>query len=229
MIPVPHSDWPILSAFLLANGFDEDQDWDRLAAFRDELYRANQSRNLTRVPPEDFEFRHVVDSLLVAPLLEGCRSVLDLGTGPGFPAWPLAWLLPDVAFAAVDSNSKMASFAKSVAIPNLTVVLGRAEELEWAENFDAVIGRAVAPISAQLEMSAAPCRIGGRVVPFRVPDERELIETFNAGRLGLELSAMIEIPLPGSDTHRLFPIYTKVRGTPPEFPRSWARMKARPL
>ncbi|MBV6457272.1 MAG: Ribosomal RNA small subunit methyltransferase G [Fimbriimonadaceae bacterium] len=178
---------------------------------------------------EDFEVRHVVDSLLVAPLLEGCASVLDIGAGPGFPAWPLAWLLPGVKVTAVESNSKMADFARSVALPNLTVVQERMESMDWVEEFDAVTGRAVAPFSIQLEISAAPCRIGGRVVPFRVPEERPFIETFNAGRIGLELSAMIEIPLPGSETNRLFPIYTKVRATPSEFPRPWARMKARPL
>jgi len=229
MFAVPHPDWPILSEFLQANGFGEELDWPQLGRFRNELYRVNEARNLTRVPEADFEVRHVVDSLLVAPLLEGCQTVFDIGSGPGFPAWPLAWLLPAVQITAVESNSKMAGFASAVALPNLAIVQQRVEDMEWVELFDAVTGRAVAPFSIQLEISAAPCRIGGKVIPFRVPDERSLIESFNAGRLGLELAAIIEIPLPGGEVNRLFPIYKKVRATPAEFPRPWARMKARPL
>lgn len=219
----------MLSSFLQDTGLGTEVDWQKLANYRDALYVANATRNLTRVPKEEFEVRHAVDSLLVGRLVQECESILDIGTGPGLPGWMLAWLWPRKRIVGVESNGKMAEFANQVPVGQFRIVQSRMEELDWVEEFDGVTGRAVAPLSAQLELSATACKIGGLVVPFRVPAERSSIESFNAGRLGLELLFVQEVPLPATAISRLFPVYKKVRPTPPEFPRPWARIKARPL
>src|SRR5688572_32665164 len=135
--------------------------------YEEALYDVNRHRNLTRVPREACWTRHFIDSLLCHDLFPQGSTVLDVGTGPGLPAWPLACARPDLKVTALDSSSKMIGFVESLPLPNLVSLLGRAEDLEPRESFDIVTGRAVAPVTVQLEISAHLCRIGGAVVPLR--------------------------------------------------------------
>lgn len=197
------------------------------AEFEERLYRANEVMNLTRIPREECWLRHFLDSLLIQGLIPSGAKVLDIGTGPGFPAWPLACGRPDLQITAVDSSGKMLGFLRENPLPNLRVVQARAEEWGNRDSFDFVTGRAVAPLSTQLELSAPPCRIGGHVVPMRTPNDDP--ESVSLERLGLRLRDVVYQELPGTDVTRVFPIYEKVRATSPGIPRRWAEMKARPL
>lgn len=191
--------------------------------FEQDLYEVNASVNLTRVPQAECWLRHFVDSLLVAEFLPSGAHVLDIGTGPGFPAWPLACARPDLAVTALDSNGKMLSFLERHPLPNLRIVQGRAEDTPPRESYDVVTGRAVAPIMAQLEISAAPCKIGGAVVPMRTPTD----EPFPTAPppFGLALEQVVRRPLPSSDIIRVFPVYRKVTPTSPRYPRRWADIR----
>ncbi|RYG69749.1 16S rRNA (guanine(527)-N(7))-methyltransferase RsmG, partial [bacterium] len=80
---------------------------DRFETFEADLYEANEVMNLTRVPREECWLRHFLDSLLIAPWLPGEGSLLDIGSGPGFPAWPLALARPELQVTALDSSGKM--------------------------------------------------------------------------------------------------------------------------
>ncbi len=201
----------------------------QVQAFEDyaaSLYRLNEVMNLTRVPREECEVRHFIDSLLVAEFLpSGCR-VLDVGTGPGLPAWPLACARPDLRVTAVDSSGKMLRVLEENPLPNLTAKLSRAEEMKEHERFDVVTGRAVAPLGVQLEVSAPWCKIGGAVIPFRTPSEKFGLD---ASMLGLELEDVFERSLPGTDVVRTFPVFRKVVKTPRTYPRTWAQIKKRPI
>jgi 16S rRNA (guanine527-N7)-methyltransferase len=207
-------------------------DSDQLALFdryEEGLYIANEVMNLTRVPRPDCRQRHFVDSLLFQDLIHDGASVLDIGTGPGFPAWPLACARPDLSVTALDSNGKMLGFLKTQPLPNLRVVNHRAEEWQEREGFDVVTGRAVAPLSAQLEISAGFCRIGGLVVPMRSPSDIVAIQEINLKPLGLSYSRLAIRTLPGSDVERVFPVYSKVKPTAQGYPRRWAELKKKPL
>jgi 16S rRNA (guanine527-N7)-methyltransferase len=206
-----------------------DEQLKQFQRFEDALYEANKVMNLTRVPQEECWRRHFLDSLLFHDLISPFATVLDLGTGPGFPAWPLACARPDLAITALDSNSKMLSFLQGIFLPNLSVVKARAEEWNERESFDFVTGRAVAPLSAQLEISAAFCKIGGRVVPMRAASDSEAIQAVNCRPLGLRSVRVEERPLPGTDVIRLFPIYEKFQSTQSGYPRRWAELKRKPL
>lgn len=197
------------------------------AAFEEALYARNALMNLTRVPREECFRRHFLDSLLLQDLLSYGAEVLDIGTGPGFPAWPLACARPDLRVLALDSSGKMLGFLREHPLPNLEVVQARAEEWGVRERFDVVTGRAVAPLPLQLELSAPAVRLGGAVVPMRTPAERP--DLGSGAILGLELEAVHERPLAGTDAVRLFPVYRKMRATPIKYPRAWADMKRRPL
>jgi 16S rRNA (guanine527-N7)-methyltransferase len=197
--------------------------------FEATLYRANETVNLTRVPQEDCWRRHFLDCLLFQDLIPEGANVLDIGTGPGFPAWPLACARPDVTVTGLDSNAKMLGFLETQPLGNLRVVNARAEEWRAPKKFDVVTGRAVAPLSAQLEISAAFCRIGGSVIPMRSPSDLESIPKINLKSLGLMLSRVVERTLEGSETPRVYPVFTKDKPTAPGYPRRWAELKRNPL
>lgn len=197
-------------------------------AFGEELYARNATTNLTRVPYEECAVRHFVDSLLVQEFVPQGSRVLDIGTGPGFPAWPLAVLREDVNVTALDSNGKMLGHLRAHPLPNLEIRLARAEEEVERESYDVVTGRAVAPMAVQLEISAAWCRVGGRVVPFRTPLDA-LPEEGCLGPLGLRLESLNERGLPAGKGARLFAVLTKFRATDRKFPRTWSAIKLRPL
>ncbi|HWD41488.1 MAG TPA: 16S rRNA (guanine(527)-N(7))-methyltransferase RsmG [Fimbriimonas sp.] len=197
------------------------------SAFEACLYEANEVMNLTRVPKEECWLRHFVDSLLFQDLIPQGAEVLDIGTGPGFPAWPLAVARPDLRVTALDSSGKMLGFLARFPLPNLTIAMVRAEEWGAREVFDFVTGRAVAPLTIQLELSAAPCKLGGFVVPMRTPADNLQVAT--VATLGLRLEEVHRRILPQSEIERVFPVYLKVGKTPSRFPRKWSEIRSKPL
>lgn len=210
-----------------------DSQIEAFDTFEERLYEANRTMNLTRVPREECALRHFVDSLLgwrAYGLDEAAppRTLLDIGTGPGFPAWPLACAFPSLEVTALDSSGKMLGFLRSNPLPNLRVEQERAESWGVRERFDVVTGRAVAPLAAQLELSAAPCKVGGKVVPMRTPGDAPEMERL-ASVLGLQLGPVEMVELPGTEVVRLFPVFTKVARTPRDYPRLWAEIRRKPL
>ena len=185
--------------------------------------------NLTRIPREEFEAKHVQDSLLVAEFIPQGARVLDLGTGAGFPAWPLACVRADLQLTALDSSRKAIGFLESVPLPNLELVNERAEAWDVREAFDVVTGRALAPLAIQLEVSAARCRLGGLVVPMRTPADEHAARIFPAALLGLELASIEQRTLGETGIVRCFPVFKKVAATPAKYPRAWAEIRRQPL
>ena len=202
---------------------------DSFEQFEEALYEANKVMNLTRVPREEAWSRHFIDSLLFHDLIPKGATVLDIGSGPGFPAWPLAAARPDILVTALDANGKTTAFLQSQALPNLQVVQDRAEDFPQRERYEIVTGRALAPLAMQLELSAAACKVGGLVLPLRSKSDLELAQSFDASRLGLALEKAEVRLLPGTDIERLFPVYRKLKPTPAKYPRRWSEIKNTPL
>ena len=99
---------------------------------------------------------HLLDSLVVRPLLRGSR-ILDIGTGAGFPGLPLAIVEPDKSFVLVDSNNKKVRFIEHVAglleLGNVAAVQARAENYAPGNRFDTVIARTVAALPRLMEIA----------------------------------------------------------------------------
>ena len=201
---------------------------DSFESFEEALYATNEHTNLTRVPRNECWLRHFVDSLAIAQWIPAGAAVQDIGTGPGFPAWPLACARPDLKVVALDSAGKMIRFLQSMKLPNLVAVQGRAEERLQIGKFEFVTGRAVAPLAIQLELSAHYVTLGGLVMPMRSTNEDDFDHPA-ASQLGLAFRGVEQVALPDSDIVRAFPRYQKDRQTPDKYPRSWAEMKSRPL
>ena len=123
----------------------------------DELERWNRKFNLTAIRNRDeMIVNHLLDSLVARPLLRG-TTVLDVGTGAGFPGLPLAIAEPDRAFTLVDSNNKKIMFVQHAAallgLDNVAAVKARSEDYAPAERFDTVIARAVAALPWLIEIA----------------------------------------------------------------------------
>ena len=126
----------------------------QLVGFVEMLNKWNKAYNLTSVrSPEQMLIRHVMDSLVVSPYLEGQRFI-DVGTGPGLPGIPLAILNPDKEFVLLDSLGKRIRFQKQVQfelkINNFSSIESRVEAYQPEQKFDGVLSRAFASIADML-------------------------------------------------------------------------------
>jgi 16S rRNA (guanine527-N7)-methyltransferase len=162
----------------------------KLGALIDELERWNRKINLTAIRDrDDMITSHLLDSLVAGPLLEG-ESILDVGTGPGFPGLPLAIAYPERQFTLLDSNNKKIMFAQHVAglldLTNVSTVKGRGEDYAPGHGFDTVIARALAALPRLVEIAGHHVREDGVFVALkgRYPEE--------------ELESLVELDIPWS-------------------------------
>ena len=180
---------------------------------------------------------HLADSLVALDLGEvrGARTIADLGSGAGVPGLPLAIALSaDVSL--VESNARKCAFIeRAVAaceIGNATVVCERAENfVDGLERFDLVTARALAPLSVVAEYAAPLLRIGGALLVWR--GRRNPEEEFTGAEAGVQLGLEARKPIPVNPyegaQHRHLQLMSKVRPTPPGFPRRAGMARKRPL
>ncbi|MGH8308954.1 MAG: 16S rRNA (guanine(527)-N(7))-methyltransferase RsmG [Steroidobacteraceae bacterium] len=155
----------------------------RLLRLIDELARWNRAYNLTAITDRGRMLtHHLLDSLSVHADLHGA-TVVDVGTGAGFPGLPLAVVTPQRAFTLVDSGGKKTRFAAHAArvldLGNVMVVHARAESLRPVQPFDTVVARAFAPLPDLLDKIAALCGPDTRVLAMKgkaSPEELESID-----------------------------------------------------
>lgn len=127
----------------------------QLLAYVELLHKWNGAYNLTSVrEPKAMIGRHLLDSLVVAPYLNG-NQVIDVGTGPGLPGVPLAIYYPDKHFVLLDSLGKRIRFLNQVKrqlnLTNIEPVQCRVEDHQVAQGYDAVISRAFANMTDMVQ------------------------------------------------------------------------------
>ncbi len=207
----------------------------RLEEFADEIMRENKVHNLTRITqPKEVALKHFADSLapLRKGLLDGCKNILDIGTGGGFPGIPLA-IIGGMDVTLLDSSAKKLRILQEVSQRinlEVNVVNARAEEVatgEHRESFDAVVCRAVASLPIALELMAPFAKIGGRVLAYKADSECADQGDRAAKLLGLGKVESVDSEIEGLN-HRLL-VYEKIARTPKDYPRRYATIKANPL
>jgi len=175
----------------------------KLAQLLTELERWNRRVNLTAIRDlETMVSGHILDSLVVRPLLEG-RRVIDVGTGAGFPGLPLAIAEPQIEFGLLDSNGKKISFVQHVigelGLSNATAIRARAEDYAPAERFDTVIARALASIPKLLQLAGHLIREDGVLLALKGKHpaaELESIEEIPGWKY-----VVTDVTVPGLETH----------------------------
>ncbi|MBU2678634.1 MAG: 16S rRNA (guanine(527)-N(7))-methyltransferase RsmG [Gammaproteobacteria bacterium] len=130
---------------------------EKFAVLLEELEKWSRRINLTAIRDRrDMISGHLLDSLVARPLLQGA-TVLDVGTGAGFPGLPLAIAEPARQFTLLDSNNKKVLFVQHAAgllgLDNVTAVKGRGEDYAPGHRFDTVIARALAALPRLLEIA----------------------------------------------------------------------------
>lgn len=180
--------------------------------------------------------KHLYDSLLGAEFLENAGGkVLDLGSGGGFPALPLAIVFPKKQFFPLDSVAKkmkaVAEIAVQSGIRNVTPLTGRAEELghdpQYRSEFDVITVRAFAAFSVCLELALPFVKKDGILLLYRGPEQEEsaelLIQAF-----GGELKQKKKTTLPSGDRREVWLIQKK-QEAPKHLPRANGIPKKTPL
>ena len=218
---------------------------EKLDSLRRLLQEGAVRTNLTSIlETSEIELKHIVDSLAVAmhgwSPLSGAppRNVLDLGSGAGFPALPLAIVFPEVRVTAIERSWKKAEFISLTAMQLGLEVVVVAKQVETEarlpvlrERFDLVLARAVAYLPTLAEYCLPCTRVGGRFVAMKSESLQEEIDDglYAIERLGGRLLEPIPYEIPGVAGTRWLLVVEKAAPTPEEFPREPGEPSRRPL
>lgn len=222
----------------------QDGQLDQFQTYLQELVEWNQAVNLTAIiDPVEVETRHFLDSLTVALAVSpgdlADASLVDVGSGAGFPGLPLKIAWPGLKLTLVESVGKKARFLRHVrdtlGLADVDVTSERAETLGRApglrESFDVVVARAVAELNILVELTLPLCRIGGTVVAMKKADvEDELHRAERAIELlGGSPARVVVVDVPELGERRWLVVIEKTSPTPPAYPRRPGMPGKRPL
>ncbi|MCR5567236.1 MAG: 16S rRNA (guanine(527)-N(7))-methyltransferase RsmG [Clostridiales bacterium] len=206
------------------------------------LQEWNSKIDLTAVTDEDEMLdKHFIDSLTVlkAGLIQNNASLIDVGTGAGFPGLVLAMARPDLQVTLLDSQQKRLLFlektAEATGTENITVIHARAEDgarkPQLRERFDYAAARALAPANVLCEYLLPYVKVDGYALCWKGPALRDELESGRraAHLLGGRLEMPVSCPVAGREwEHTILPI-RKVQHTASTYPRKAGTPKSKPL
>ncbi len=194
------------------------------------LLEWNQKINLTAITDcDEIIIKHFIDSLTICKYLKKDSSVVDVGTGAGFPGIPLKIIREDLNIILVDSLNKRIRFLEEIIekleLKKIKAIHSRAEEfgrnIKYREKFDYATSRAVANLSILSEYLMPLVKIKGKVISMKGSTiDEELEESKKAiNVLGGKVLEIDEFNLPSSDIKRNVVIIEKIKNTPNKYPR----------
>ena len=200
------------------------------------LVTYNKMFNLTSITEkEEVYVKHFVDSALVVDKLNG-KTLLDVGSGGGFPAIPIKILREDIEVTMLEATGKKCEFLREVInslnLSGIKVVCGRAEEVakdvNFREKFDLCTARAVARLNTLCEYCMPFVKVGGEFVSLKGDGEEELVEAQNAIKiLGGNTLKMETYELEGAKRSLIF--IKKIKNTDKKYPRGQGKERKKPL
>ena len=203
------------------------------------LVETNKVMNLTAITdPEEIASLHFLDSAALLTLEDfRNKSVVDVGTGAGFPGLPLRILEPTIRLTLLDSLGKRIQFLNRVCqeldLTDVACVNGRAEEFaaEHRESFDLAVSRAVAALPVLCELCLPLVRPGGKFLAMKSVDSNQELEAAKHAieTLGGAVSGVRDYEIPGTEVRHRLILVEKVKKTPEKYPRMFAKIKKNPL
>lgn len=200
--------------------------------FYELLIKWNQVMNLTGITDyEEVNEKHFVDSLSIVKAvdMDSVATVIDIGTGAGFPGVPLKIAFPHLKVVLLDSLNKRVQFLNTVidtlGLKNIETIHGRAEDFakqtQYREQFDLCVSRAVANLATLSEYCIPYVKQEGMFIPYKSGEiEEELQNSKKAVHvLGGKIEDVIKFQLPGTEIGRSFVKIRKVQNTAKKYPR----------
>lgn len=215
---------------------------NKFARYRDLLKEWNQKINITSIEDdEEIYVMHFLDSVLLLKDrgINEKKSIIDVGTGGGFPGYPLKIVNDNYELTLLDSLRKridfLAEVKKELKLHSTELIHGRAEDLgqnkNYREKFDICVSRAVATLNVLCEYCLPFVRIGGYFAAYKSYNiSREILDSENAIKsLGGRIKEIKEIGLPGTDILRKIIIIEKCETTNAKYPRKAGKPSKEPL
>lgn len=214
------------------------EEYDKFIRYMELLKEWNEKVNLTAIT-EDQEIitKHFIDSLKTFKFraLEDAESIIDVGTGAGFPGLPIKIVNPQVKLTLLDSLNKRLNFLKEVVtelkLEDVKFIHSRAEDggrnPELREMYDIAVSRAVGNMTLLSELCLPYVKVGGYFIALKGPAvEEEVNEAKHAiSLLGGKLEEIMEVEIEGTDLNHKLVIIKKIKNTPNTYPRSSLAIK----
>ena len=214
---------------------------DQFNKYYELLVEWNSFMNLTAITDKDeVILKHFVDSLALGRYMNlQNETIIDVGTGAGFPGIPIKIAYPNVRLTLVDSLNKRIKFLDTVidclGLTDVVTIHSRAEDLAhnsaYREKYDLCIPRAVANLSTLSELCIPFVRPGGRFIPYKSEKTVDEIESATKAfsLLGATVDKVEEYTLPDSDIQRTLIFISKEKPTPSKYPRKAGTPSKDPL
>ena len=213
---------------------------ERYEKFYRLLMSENEKFNITAITDKkEFDIKCIEDCIAKNSVFKKGASVLEIGSGGGFPSVPLKIARPDLKFTLIESNEKKCNFLKKIkeefAFEDFSIICGRAEELandlDLRESFDHAVARAVAPLNILTELLLPFVKVGGKMIAFKGSNYEEEIESANNAveTLGGVFCDAVEYELDEGFGKRALVVVEKIKTTDNKFPRKYAKIKKCPL
>ena len=219
---------------LIKNGYREQ--FDKFARL---LTEHNKICNLTSITDEKgVTYKHFYDSIVGEKLIPFGASVVEIGSGGGFPSIPLKIIRDDLKFTLIESTAKKCRYLEgvvdSLSLNCVQVLPLRAEEgahdKKLREKFDFAVARAVAQLNTLCEYCLPYVRVGGKFVAYKGDCGEEIECARNAIKvLGGEIEETVDYTLPEDFGKRKLIVIKKIKSTPPAYPRGQGKERKQPL
>ena len=211
-------------------------------AYKDLLLEWNEKMNLTAITDErEIMLKHFADCLMLCPETDalGGKTVIDVGTGAGFPGVPLKIARPELEVTLLDSLNKRITFLNEVVsglgLEKVKCLHLRAEDggadKNLREKFDFCVSRAVADLSVLSEYCLPFVKVGGYFISMKGPDVSEEIERAKKAVkiLGGSIEEVKKTAIPDTDIVHSLVIIKKAKPTLPKYPRKAGKAKKEPI
>lgn len=211
---------------------------DQFEKYYDYMLEENKKYNLTAITEKlQVIIKHFVDSVLAEKFIPQGASVIDVGSGAGFPGVPIKILRPDINIILLDSLRKRVNFLdnliKILNLENIKAVHARAEDFaqDRRETFDISLSRAVAQVPTLSEYLLPFVKIGGKVIMYKGGDiDEELSQGEKAIHMfGGKIEKVEKFELKEVASKRSLIIINKKTATPSKFPRNKNLPKTSPI